>query len=173
MTELTQDQQATLKRAQEREGKTTPAPWRYVRDFDKDINTGIISIPIKCDLITVGITKDGDACMNVHKIYDANALIDAPALQDLAIAQAHVIEEQARRIAALEAKRQTPDNPTYRIVLEMERKGAEQFRHMHRAVVMCGDVLVYRSGWYSWATDAADDAQVYINNIKAQNNDPT
>ncbi len=104
MTELTKEQLATLKRAQEREGKTMPGPWLYVRDFDKDINTGIISLPNKCDLITVGLTKSGDACMNVRKIYDANAIVDAPNLQDLAIAQAKIIAELEAEIDRINAK---------------------------------------------------------------------
>lgn len=105
MTNYTQEQLDTLERAQSREGKTTPAPWMqynphrawgmYYADCLKFQNEKVIFCNSVWDTSPTRLGSETSENLSL--------VTDAPALQDLALAQANIITEQAARIAALEA----------------------------------------------------------------------
>lgn len=95
MTELTQDQLAVLERAKAREGE-------QLREREKPREERVIQ---STSIIT---TRDGITTYPISQ----ELMLDAPNLQDLAIAQAVIITEQgdtileqARRIEVLEAQK--------------------------------------------------------------------
>ncbi len=96
MTELTQDQKDTLKRVKERQGKTTPAPWEMFYTASGQYH-GISAD--NCDPLF-----EWEGTIRIPNGEDAELITDAPNLDDLAIAQAKIIEEQTRRIAELETE---------------------------------------------------------------------
>ncbi len=115
MTELTQDQRDTLARAQGREGKTTRGDWRFYGKSELAPNY-FWSLQGLCDADgyrdarpvlgaeSVEIDERDIEAIRVFNESDTSLIEDAPNLDDLCRAQAHIITEQAARIAALEAE---------------------------------------------------------------------
>jgi len=97
MIELTQVQQDALARAKAREGRTNQKPWEWMEGDATVWSCG--NAVIQSDF------RDGTL---LAKPADKELITDSPELQDLAIAQADIIAQQAARIAELEARLRTP-----------------------------------------------------------------